>query len=224
MIPPKRNPLARTPVSMRRNDPARLRGLYAITPDQPDTEQLIRQVRAVLDGGCRILQYRDKLADNKLRRHRAQALRELCHAAGALFLVNDHLALALAVDADGVHLGGEDGDLQQARTRLGPDRILGASCYADPVRAEAAIRSGADYIAFGAVFPSPTKPFARAAPLDLFGSPRPVPACAIGGISRANAPAVVAAGANMIAVITDLFAAPDITARANAFQHLFDEQ
>ncbi len=204
-----------------------LRGLYAITPDTPDTDDCLARVHAALRGGARILQYRDKSGDAARQRVTAQALRTLTRDAGALLIVNDSLPLALAVDADGVHLGGDDGDLAAARRALGPDRILGASCYADFDRARAAVRAGADYVAFGTVFASPTKPHAVRADLALFGRCRAelgVPSCAIGGITRDNAAAVVAAGADMLAVISDIFQPDDaeaIAARVRAYQSLF---
>ena len=154
----------------------------------------------------------------------AHTLGALCRRYGTGFIVNDDLALALRVDADGVHLGGSDGDLIAARQVLGPGKLLGASCYADFELARAAVAAGADYVAFGAVYPSPTKPQALRAPLELFTRCRSelrIPACAIGGITLDKAPALIAAGADLLAVITDLFAAPDIESRARAFQHLF---
>jgi thiamine-phosphate pyrophosphorylase len=160
-----------------------------------------------------------------LRVARSRALSALCRRFGAGFIVNDDLALALASDADGVHLGSDDGDLIAARQALGPGRLLGASCYADFEMARSALRAGADYVAFGADFSSPTKPHAVPAPLSLFARCREelgLPVCAIGGITADNAPAVIAAGADMIAVISDLFAAPDIESRAAALQQLFE--
>jgi thiamine-phosphate pyrophosphorylase len=157
----------------------------------------------------------------------ALSLRAATREFGALLIVNDSLPLALDVEADGVHLGGEDGDLAAARAALGDDGILGASCYADFEHARAAARSGADYVAFGAVFASPTKPRAVRADLSLFARCRAelgLPACAIGGITRENAAAVVAAGADMLAVISDIFQADGldaIEARARAYQALF---
>jgi thiamine-phosphate pyrophosphorylase len=204
-----------------------LRGLYVITPEASDVAGQIARVGAALSGGARILQYRDKSGDAARQRETARALRALTRERGALFIVNDSVPLALAVDADGVHLGGDDGDLLAAREALGEDRILGASCYADFSRARAAARAGADYVAFGAVFASPTKPDAVRAGLELFGRCRDelgVPACAIGGITRENAASVVAAGADMLAVISDIFQAGDaaaIEARARAYQALF---
>jgi thiamine-phosphate pyrophosphorylase len=202
-----------------------LRGLYAITPDGIDKETLLSRVEAALRGGASIVQYRDKQRDAVARSEIARALSALCRRFGAGFIVNDDLALALASDADGVHLGSDDGDLIAARQALGPGRLLGASCYADFEMARSALRAGADYVAFGAVFASPTKPHAVPAPLSLFARCREelgLPACAIGGITADNAPAVIAAGADMIAVISDLFAAPDIESRAAALQQLFE--
>ena len=202
----------------------RLRGLYAITPDGLDKAILLARVEAAFRGGARVLQYREKKRQPSRRGEIARDLRALCRRYGVTFIINDDLALALAVDADGVHLGGADGDLEAARTALGPDRLLGASCYADFALARAAVRAGADYVAFGAVHASPTKPDAVRVPLSLFERCRdelPVPACAIGGITLDNARPVIAAGAGMLAVITGLFEAPDIEGRARAFQALF---
>lgn len=204
--------------------PVELRGLYAVTPDGGETGQLLAQVESALNGGCRIVQYRDKLSVPAERVRRARALRDLTRRFAASFLINDDLALAMLVDADGVHLGREDGHLVAARAILGPGKVLGASCYADFAAAEAAQRAGADYVAFGAVYPSPTKPQAATAPADLFSSAKAqlhVPCCAIGGITLANAPPLIAAGADMLAVISDLFGAPEIAGRAAAYQQLF---
>jgi len=204
----------------------KLRGLYAITPEQADGRRLLADVEAALSGGCRILQFRDKLSPMPERVRRAHALRQLTRRHGARLLINDDLALAALVDADGAHLGGEDGNLLAARAILSPDKILGASCYADPAAAEKAVAAGVDYIAFGAVFPSPTKPEARRAGLELFTRARaelPAATCAIGGITLDNAASLITAGADLLAVITDLFSAPDIAARAAAYQRLFEE-
>jgi thiamine-phosphate pyrophosphorylase len=202
-----------------------LRGLYAVTPDCASTEALLRDVGEVLAGGCRCLQYRDKSSNAELRRSRAQALQHLCQQSAAALLINDDVALALAVGAAGVHLGRDDGDLAAARAVLGAGKILGASCYADLALAERAVASGADYIAFGAMFISPSKPEAVQAPMHILGQARRlgVPVCAIGGITLVNAPQLIAAGADMLAVISDVFAAPVIAARAAAFESLFEE-
>jgi thiamine-phosphate pyrophosphorylase len=203
------------------------RGLYAITPDEVDTARLTALVRAALKGGAATVQYRNKAAPAVLRREQANALVALCRTYGAPLIVNDDLDLALSAGADGVHLGGDDGDLAAARRRLGRERLLGASCYDRLALAVAAAQQGADYIAFGSVFPSPTKPDAVRAPLALFGAARRtigLPLVAIGGITVENAAAVIDAGADAIAVISALFDAPDVTARARAFQRLFERQ
>ncbi|MBU3695718.1 thiamine phosphate synthase [Dechloromonas sp.] len=204
---------------------SKLRGLYAITPETGDRADLLSRVDAALSGGCRILQYRDKLSAMPERVARARALREFTRRHGARLLINDDLALCRLVEADGVHLGEDDGNLRAARAILGPDAILGASCYADYATAEAAVAAGADYVAFGAVHPSPTKPNARRATVDLFfraKSALTANTCAIGGITLDNGPPLIAAGADLLAVITDLFSAPDIAARAAQYQQLFE--
>ena len=205
----------------------KLRGLYAVTPDCADGSRLLADVEGALTGGCRIVQYRDKTSTKPEQLRRAKALRDLTLHFSATLLINDDLALAALVGADGVHLGQDDGNLIAARAILGPDKILGASCYADFALAATANAAGADYVAFGAVYPSPTKPHAVRAPLALFARCRAelgelgVASCAIGGITLTNAPTLVDAGADLIAVISDLFAAPDIGARAAQFSQLY---
>lgn len=206
--------------------PPKLRGLYAITPEQPERERLLADIDAALRGGCRIVQYRDKTSLPAERVIRARQLRELTRRHQASLLINDDLALSFLVDADGVHLGADDGNLVAARAILGPNKILGASCYASFTTAQAAVLAGADYVAFGAVHPSPTKPNAPRAGVELFSQAQSqlnIASCAIGGITLDKAAALVTAGANLLAVITDLFSAPDIAARAAAYQRLFEE-
>jgi len=205
---------------------AALRGLYAITPAGLTPDRLVERVEAALNGGAAFVQYRDKQGDATQRVATARTLRALCHHFGAKLIINDDLALTLAVDADGVHLGNSDGDLAVARQALASDKLLGASCYADFERARAAQAAGADYVAFGALYPSPTKPRARLAPRSLLARCRAelgITVCAIGGITLGNAPPLLAAGADLLAVISDLFEAPDIAGRAAAYQRLFEE-
>jgi thiamine-phosphate pyrophosphorylase len=202
-----------------------VRGLYAITPDGLETAVLLTKVGAALKGGARVVQYRDKSADRARRTNQATGLLSLCRESGAMLIINDDLALALAIGADGVHLGEDDGDIAAARSALGPDRLLGASCYNRLDLAERALQLGADHIAFGAVYASPTKPAARNAPLNLFTAARKrfdAPMVAIGGITTENAGDVIAAGANAVAVISALFDAPDIERRAREFDALFN--
>lgn len=200
-----------------------IHGLYAITPDTDDSERLIEQVSAVLDGGARILQYRNKSEDQVRHLWQANILASLCKSRNALFIINDDVSLALAVGADGVHLGRDDGDIAAARARLGPAAIIGASCYDSLELAEQAVKAGASYVAFGAVFPSATKPAAVRAPLSLFAAAKAlgVPSVAIGGISAANAAEVIAAGADAIAVIGGLFEKDDPALAAETLSQLF---
>jgi thiamine-phosphate pyrophosphorylase len=191
----------------------KLRGLYAITPEEP---ALVDKVRAALDGGIALLQYRRKRGDLQ----EAREIAALARRYGVPLIVNDDVELALELGAQGVHLGRDDGDLGVARRRL-PGRILGASCYNDAELARRAIGAGADYVAFGSVFASPTKPAAVRAPLALFATALEVPLCAIGGITVHNAPQVLEAGADLLAVVSDLFDAPDIAARATQYRRLF---
>jgi thiamine-phosphate pyrophosphorylase len=193
----------------------KLRGLYAITPEGPG---LTQKVRDALEGGIALLQYRGKQRDVS----QAKELARLARSHGVPFIVNDDVELALEVGADGAHLGREDGDLRRARTMLA-GKILGASCYDRLELARTAVAAGADYIAFGSVFASPTKPQAVRAPLSLFGQARTlqVPLAAIGGITLANARQAIDAGADLLAVISDLFDAEDIAARAREYQKLF---
>jgi thiamine-phosphate pyrophosphorylase len=198
------------------------RGLYGVTPEWDDTDRLLRAVRQAAAGGMRSLQLRRKDVPAAVRQQQATRLAQACRELGVVFLVNDDWELALQVGADGVHLGRDDAAVHAVRAQA-PDLVIGASCYDDIGRARAMLDAGADYIAFGAVFPSPTKPQAVRAPLALFGEasalvraqPVPRPAVvAIGGITPANASLVAQAGADAIAVITGLFEAPDIAAAA----------
>jgi len=191
----------------------KLRGLYAITPDEP---QLVDKVRQALEGGVALLQYRRKRRDLR----EAREVASLARRHGVPLIVNDDVELALELGAEGAHLGRDDGDLRAARKRLG-GRILGVSCYNDAELARRAIDAGADYVAFGSVFASSTKPRAVRAPLALFASALEVPLCAIGGITLENAPQVRDAGADLLAVLSDLFDAPDIAARAAQYRKLF---
>jgi thiamine-phosphate pyrophosphorylase len=207
--------------------PARLRGLYAITPDWSDSKRLLAVTEAILSAGCRLLQYRNKASSPCHRQEQAAALRTLTHRFDALLIVNDDMDLAGFCEADGVHLGENDGELALARARLGAGKILGASCYQDPALAMNAARAGADYVAFGSFFPSPSKPQARRAGLELLAAGKAVsgrPVCAIGGITPANARPLVQAGADMLAVISALYDAPDPAEATRQFITLLDNE
>jgi thiamine-phosphate pyrophosphorylase len=199
---------------------SRVAGLYAVTPDSDDAGVLLAKVIAAVQGGAAVVQYRDKAIDAPMRRAQARALASAPLVRRALFIVNDDPDLARIVDADGVHLGEDDASIAQARACVGPDRLVGISCYDDFDRARAAVAEGADYVAFGSFFPSPVKPGARRANPGLLVRARAlgVPVVAIGGITAANAPALIDAGATALAVISDVFAheSPDAIARAAA--------
>jgi thiamine-phosphate pyrophosphorylase len=202
----------------------RISGLYAVTPDTEDTPRLLAQVQATLSGGASALQYRNKAASAPLRMRQGALLLELCRRHGVPMIVNDDLALALALDADGAHLGADDGPLPSARQKLGERKILGASCYRRLDAALAAEQAGADYVAFGSFFASTVKPGAVRAPLSLLTEARQrltVPIVAIGGITLDNAPALIAAGANSVAVITAVFGAADVCSASRGFAALF---
>lgn len=197
-----------------------MRGLYAITPDIADTAVLADKVEQALKAGVAMLQYRNKIISKDKRLLQARDLAPLARGYGVPFIINDDVEVALAVGANGVHLGKDDGDLAAARAKL-PGRILGASCYSELEQARAAVRSGASYVAFGSVFPSPTKPDAVRAPLSLFRSELGVPLCAIGGITLKNAPELIDAGADLLAVISDVFDAQNIALRVSEYRKLF---
>ena len=202
-----------------------LRGLYAITDTKALQENnLLIACEAALLGGARALQYRDKSADQTRRLREAAALVALCARFGVPLIVNDDLDLAVAVGAHGVHLGRDDAALPRARAQLGPGALIGVSCYNDLARAAEVCAGGADYVAFGSFFASATKPQAVRADADLLLQARqrcPLPLVAIGGITPENGAALVAAGADMLAVITGIFADPDPRAAADRYARLY---
>jgi len=201
-----------------------IKGLYAVTPDEPNTDVLLAKVEAALQGGINILQYRNKQANHKLLTQQARAILPLCRQYNVPLIINDSVKLCLSLDADGVHIGADDGNLDEIRARLGPNKILGASCYHRLDLALSAQQADADYVAFGACFASSTKPNAPVASLDLFKLAQAqlhIPAVAIGGITLENAAQAIAAGASAIAVINAIFNAPDIKSQAGKFSQLF---
>lgn len=201
-------------------------GLYPITPDEADTARLLARVGPLLGAGIALLQYRNKAADDALRREQATALQALCAPANVPLIINDDATLAHETGAAGVHLGEDDGGIAAARALLGPDAIVGASCYDELARAERAIAAGASYVAFGAFFPTTTKLTTRRATPELlrdaakFGVPR----VAIGGITPANAQPLIDAGADLIAVIGSVFDAPDPVAAVRAYLSCFENR
>ncbi len=201
-------------------------GLYAVTPECADTEGLVHQVRQALSGGAHMVQYRSKEGDVALRHEQASELLKLCRQFRVPLIINDDIRLADLTGADGVHLGKDDGSVREARLILGPDKIVGVSCYDDLQRALDAEAHGANYVAFGSFFPSPTKPGAAAAPLTLLHEAKHslnIPIVAIGGISADNVIPLIEAGADAVAVISALFDSEDIGAAASRFAVLFEK-
>ncbi|OGT88121.1 MAG: thiamine-phosphate diphosphorylase [Gammaproteobacteria bacterium RIFOXYA12_FULL_61_12] len=203
-----------------------LHGLYVITDTALCAGHIESRVEQALLGGARVVQYRDKSDDSARRLAEARALAGLCRDHGALLIINDDIELAASSGAHGVHLGREDGACAVARAVLGPEAIIGISCYDDFDRARQARQEGADYIAFGRFFPSQTKPGAVQADPDLLRRGRTEldrPLVAIGGITPENGRSLIAAGAQMLAVIQAVFGAPDIRAACESLTALFIE-
>lgn len=206
-----------------------LTGLYVITPtiaigQNAENYSVTNDVALALRGGAHIVQYRDKSRDDARRLRQARELMALCRQYQAIFIVNDDVELAAAVGAHGVHLGGEDTPLKEARGQLGDEAIIGISCYNRLDLALEAERLGADYVAFGRFFPSRTKPDAVQADLDLLREARSrlhIPLVAIGGITAQNGAQLIAAGAHMLAVADAVFAQSDIEAAARQLSSLW---
>ncbi len=201
-------------------------GLYAITDaGLTGPRGLEACVAQALRGGAVMVQHRDKDGDSARRRRDAERLVALCKDAGVPLIVNDDVALAREVGAAGVHLGRDDPAPASARAVLGPDAIIGVSCYHDLERARSAAAAGADYVAFGRFFPSRSKPgeaLATPALLREASTTLPLPVAAIGGITAGNGRALVRAGARWLAVIHDLWSAEDCEARARLLGRCFD--
>lgn len=202
-----------------------LRGLYAITDESlmSESDFLFKSEQALL-GGAKLIQYRDKSNDTKKRLRQASALKELCEQTNALLIINDDVELTNAVKAHGVHLGKNDVSINNARQQLGENAVIGVSCYDQLNLALAAEKAGANYVAFGAFFPSSTKPQAKKVNLELINTAKQqlhIPICAIGGITVNNANALIDQGADMTAVISDLFSSDDIQTTASHIARLF---
>jgi thiamine-phosphate pyrophosphorylase len=199
------------------------RGVYLITPDETDTARLLERTRPLLAAGAAWLQYRNKAVDAAGRHEQAQAMQALCAAAGVPLIVNDDAALAAAVGAAGVHLGEDDGDIAAARALLGAHAIIGASCYDRIELAQRAVAAGASYVAFGAFFPSRSKATTRRAHPQLLreAAALGVPRVAIGGLTADNGAPLVDAGADLLAVISGVYAADDPVAALRGYQACF---
>jgi len=200
-------------------------GLYAIADSRFKGDDIAQQVLEAVQGGARVIQYRDKSDDAALRLKEAAAIAEVCKTNNVIFIVNDDIELAKAVNADGVHLGHTDASFDKARDILGDAAAIGVSCYADIERAKAAQTMGASYVAFGRFFSSSTKPNAPAVSLDVLVEAKKqlnVPVVAIGGITQDNGAPLINSGADMLAVVNGVFGAPDITLAAQSICNLFD--
>jgi thiamine-phosphate pyrophosphorylase len=205
---------------------SQLRGLYAVTSQVLCNSQaeLLAAVEEALEGGARLIQYRDKWNDRRTRERNAHSLLGLCHEHQALLIINDDVDLAASSGADGVHIGTADVPLTQARQRLGPEAIVGVTCSNSLERALSAQTNGASYVAFGRFFASRTKPDAPAAPLELLTQAKPhlwIPICAIGGVTPHNADDLIARGADMLAAVEGVFGVADIEATARAYAARF---
>ncbi|WP_338770716.1 thiamine phosphate synthase [Massilia sp. METH4] len=201
-----------------------MQGLYLVTPDWDDTEALLRHTETALDAGVALLQYRHKTATPEQRREQATALLALCRRHGVPFIVNDFVDLCRELDADGVHVGGTDATVAQARELVGPTKIVGASCYGDLQLAIDAERAGASYVAFGGFYPSRVKRYAVTTAHAIVDDARAavrVPCVVIGGMTPENAAPLVARGAHMVAAISSVYGAPDVAAATRAFNRLF---
>jgi len=187
----------------------RLKGLYVIADAECiGKNKILTKTEEVILAGAKIIQYRDKINSQKNRYQIAEKLRQLTFDHNCLLLINDDTTLAQSIDADGVHLGKEDDSIYSARKQLGDHKIIGASCYTQLENAYAAVHASADYIAFGSFYPSPTKPNAPRAEINLITQAKQefnVPICAIGGITPLNTTSLLSAGADMIAVISAVF-------------------
>ncbi|MCC2958069.1 thiamine phosphate synthase [Massilia sp. IC2-477] len=204
-----------------------MRGLYLVTPDWDDTDTLLAVTGSALAAGASLVQYRHKSASPALRAEQAGALLALCRRYGRPLVINDHIDLCRDIDADGVHLGGTDAPVAHARALLGPDKIVGASCYGELKLAESAQQAGASYVAFGGFYPSPVKKYSFVTPAELVDVWRDrvsLPMVVIGGMTPQNAAPLVARGASMVAAITSVYAAEDPDAAVRAFCALFGQR
>ncbi|HXA46987.1 MAG TPA: thiamine phosphate synthase [Burkholderiaceae bacterium] len=201
-----------------------MRGLYLVTPDWDDTQQLLLITEQALRGGVALLQYRHKTADAALRQEQAECLQALCRTYRVPFIINDYVDLCLALDADGIHVGGTDASVAQVRAAIGLDKIVGASCYGSMELAHDAHRAGASYVAFGGFYPSKVKKYPVTTSPDIVAQSKreiPLPNVVIGGMTHANAAPLVAQGADMVAAISSVYLAGNPQNAARAFADLF---
>lgn len=203
-----------------------LKGLYIVTPDWDDTAKLVAVSEQALKGGAALLQYRHKTADAALRLQQATLLLALCRQYERPFIINDHVDLCLALDADGIHVGGTDASVAEIRARVGPNKIVGASCYGSMEMAHDAVLLGASYVAFGGFYPSKVKKYEVSTQASIVTNAKAaiaLPNVVIGGMTVKNAAPLVAAGADMVAAISSVYLAADPSAAAREFVALFSD-
>ena len=201
-----------------------IKGLYAITPDSADLNTLIQKTQLAIEGGAFMVQYRSKIRDRDVKMQQCAAILRLCREYDVACIVNDDVEMCRILDADGVHLGENDDNIAEVKHILGEDSIIGSSCYDQLNRAKKAQKEGASYVAFGAVFPTPTKPNAPRATLELLREAKSeiqIPIVAIGGITMNNAHDVIETGIDAIAVITSLYESNSIKETAETFSQMF---
>jgi thiamine-phosphate pyrophosphorylase len=201
-----------------------IKGLYAITPDMADLNTLVHKTQLVIEGGAFMVQYRSKIQDRAVKIQQCAAILRLCREYDVPCIVNDDVEMCRILEADGVHLGENDDNIAEVRRILGEDAIIGSSCYDQLDRAKQAQKEGATYVAFGAMFPTPTKPNAPRATLELLREAKSeieIPIVAIGGITVNNAHDVIEAGVDAIAVITSLYESNSIKETAETFLKMF---
>jgi thiamine-phosphate pyrophosphorylase len=207
------------------NKASTLHGLYLVTPDWDDTRKLLEITELALKGGIGLLQYRHKTADAAQRREQAECLQALARSYQCPFIINDHIDLCMDLDADGIHVGGTDAGVADVRKIIGPDRILGASCYGSLEMAHAAEAAGASYVAFGGFYPSKVKKYPVTTSPDIvteWKAQGKVPNCVIGGMTRENSASLVQGGADMVAAISSIYLAGDPQRAAQEFGALFN--
>lgn len=201
-----------------------MKGLYIVTPDWDDTQRLLEVTEEALRGGAVLVQYRHKTASDELRKEQAECLQALCRSYGRPLVINDYPELCLAVGADGVHVGGTDASVAEVRAKLGPSKIVGASCYGDLALARKAHQEGASYIAFGGFYPSRVKKYEVTTSPAIIAQAKaeiPLPVVVIGGMTRQNAEPLVKQGADMVAAISSVYGALSAEHAARSFMELF---
>lgn len=205
-----------------------LKGLYIVTPDWDDTAKLVEVTEKALKGGAELVQYRHKTATPEQRREQASALQAVCKKYGKPFIINDFVDLALELDADGVHVGESDEAVAAVRAKVGPNKIVGASCYGEMDLVRNAYKAGASYIALGGFYPSRIKKYPVTTELDIVRQMKQempdLPSVAIGGIDLENAVPLVERGIDMISVISSVYFADDPEAAARAFADMYEKK